>query len=87
MYHNPQSTRIQGHPVPPQATQPTGPTDLLPDGEETFQDFILPQFAVPSNSIGEEQLRRPVWTLSSYSRPRMQPQPCAQTPTHPSMPT
>ena len=32
--------------------------DLLPDRDETFQDFIPPQFSIPSNSIGEEQLRK-----------------------------
>ena len=39
-----QATRTQGHPAPPHATRPTGPpgtTDLLPDGDETFQDFII----------------------------------------------
>ena len=59
---HPQPTHIQGHPAPPQATQPTrssGTTDLLPDGDEMFQDFIPPQFAVPSTSIGKE-----CWNIS-----------------------
>ena len=46
--------------APPQArtSKPSGSTDLLPDGEEPFSDFCPPQFAVPANSAGEEQLRR-----------------------------
>ena len=36
---------------------PPGP-DILPDGDETFTDFVPPQFAIPTHSIGEEQLRR-----------------------------
>ena len=32
--------------------------DILPDGDESFSDFTPPQFAVPTHSIGEEQLRR-----------------------------
>ena len=42
-------------PAPPNG--PPGP-DILPDGDETFTDFVPPQFAVPTHSIGEEQLRR-----------------------------
>ena len=55
-----QASCSQGHPAPPQAqpTRPPGTTDLLPDGEETFTDFCPPQFAVPTNSAGEEQLKR-----------------------------
>ena len=36
---------------------PPGP-EILPDGDESFSDFTPPQFAVPTHSIGEEQLRR-----------------------------
>ena len=39
------------------ANGPPGP-DILPDGDESFSDFTPPQFAVPTHSIGEEQLRR-----------------------------
>ena len=39
------------------ANGPPGP-DILPDGDEMFSDFTPPQFAVPTHSIGEEQLRR-----------------------------
>ena len=56
----PQAPYPPGRPAPPkaQASKPSGTTDLLPDGEETFSDFCQPQFAVPTNSAGEEQLRR-----------------------------
>ena len=39
------------------ANGPPGP-DILPDGDESFSEFTPPQFAVPTHSIGEEQLRR-----------------------------
>ena len=42
-------------PSPVQPTRHPG-TDLLPDGDETFT-VCPPQFAVPTQSIGEEQLR------------------------------
>ena len=45
-------------PPPVQPTRPTG-ADLLQDGEETFAEFCPPQFTVPTQSIGKEQLRRP----------------------------
>ena len=52
------ATHTQRPPVPP-PVQPTRLTGAdLPDGEETFADFCPPQFAVPTQSIGEEQLRR-----------------------------
>ena len=56
----PQAPRLPGPAAPPQArtSKPSGSTNLLPDGEELFSDFCPPQFAVPSNSAGEEQLRR-----------------------------
>ena len=41
----------------PAANGLPGP-DILPDGDESFSDFTPPQFAVPTHSIGEEQLRR-----------------------------
>ena len=52
---------MPSHQHPTRTNQTTGPalaTDLLPDSDETFQDFITPQFAFPCNSIGEEQLRK-----------------------------
>ena len=39
------------------ANGPPGP-DILLDGDKTFSDFTPPPFAVPTHSIGEEQLRR-----------------------------
>ena len=50
-------TRDRLAPAPASAHGPPGP-DILPDGDETFNDFTPPQFAVPTHSIGEEQLRR-----------------------------
>ena len=39
------------------ANGPPGP-DILPDGDKLFSDFTPPQFAVPTHSRGEGQLRR-----------------------------
>ena len=79
-------TSKPGPVAPPQAgtSKPSGSTDLLPDGEELFADFCPPQFAVPANSAGEEQLRRAGWTPTSCSRWQTRPQPSEQTPTLPS---
>ena len=62
----------------PASAQPTGPpgSDILPDGDETFADFVPPQFAVPTHSIGEEQLRRAGLDLSCCNKWRTQLQPC-----------
>ena len=47
---------LSGHPHPGSPGSTSG--HLLPDGDETFLDFIPPQFAMPSASIREEQLSR-----------------------------
>ena len=70
-----QATRTQGHPAPSQSTRPTGPpgtTDLLPNGDETFQDHSLPCSLPPS---GKSNSGGPDWTPSSYSKSRIPPQP------------
>ena len=60
-YAAPAATHTRDRPAAATASaQPTGPpgSDILPDGDEMFANFVPPQFAVPTHSIGEEQLRR-----------------------------
>ena len=58
MYQSCTNTKVAVAPPQARTSKPSGSTDLLPDGEELFSDFCPPQFAVPSNSAREEQLRR-----------------------------